>query len=154
MDWNSKDIGLYLQEKQYVDTVVIPLLPVAFGEEMKQAASQGEFIQLLGSHLERQFKGRLLLLPAISYLSHLDNETNIAVVQQWENVLKKEGFQHIFYLTSDALWRNNESALTGNVVWMPAIPLEHVEESYKHSIMEDQVKQLLNIFVHQWQTSK
>ncbi|WP_283955948.1 DUF2487 family protein [Heyndrickxia sporothermodurans] len=39
-------------------------------------------------------------------------------------------------------------------MWLPSVPLEHMDEQYKHSIMEDQVKQLINIIVQKWQTIK
>ncbi|MCM3453496.1 YpiF family protein [Heyndrickxia oleronia] len=151
MKWNGKDIDLYLKEKQFIDTAVVPLLPIAIGSEMKQAASQGEFIELLSLHLERQFKGRLLLFPAFTYLNTLEDHQQMDMLLNWEVKLKESGFAHIFYITSDISWREQEKT-EGKLIWTPSIPLEHMEEQYKHSILEDQVKQLINIIVKQWQT--
>lgn len=153
MNWNGKDVEVYLKEQQFIDTVVVPLLPISFGTEMKQAASQGEFINLLSMHLERQFKGRMLLFPAFTYLTGTDNESLIDRLQFWEVKLKESGFSHIFYLTSDSYWRSEEK-IKNQVIWLPSVPLEHMDEEYKHSILEDQVKQLINIIVQQWQTIK
>lgn len=153
MNWNGKDVEVYLKEQQFIDTVVVPLLPISFGTEMKQAASQGEFINLLSMHLERQFKGRMLLFPAFTYLTGTDNESLIDRLQSWEVKLKESGFSHIFYLTSDSYWRSEEK-IKNQVIWLPSVPLEHMDEEYKHSILEDQVKQLINIIVQQWQTIK
>ncbi|MGE6258828.1 YpiF family protein [Heyndrickxia sporothermodurans] len=153
MNWNGKDVELYLKEQQFIDTVVVPLLPISFGTEMKQAASQGEFIDLLCMHLERQFKGRMLLFPAFTYLTNLDHDQKLDMLQSWEVKLKESGFSHIFYLTSDSSWRDQDK-LKDQVIWLPSVPLEHMEEQYKHSIIEDQVKQLINIIVQQWQTIK
>jgi hypothetical protein len=153
MKWNGKDIDLYLKEKQFIDTAVVPLLPIAIGSEMKQAASQGEFIELLSLHLERQFKGRLLLFPAFTYLNTLEDHQKMDMLQNWEVKLKESGFSHIFYLTSDISWREQDKT-EGKLIWIPSVPLEHMEEQYKHSILEDQVKQLINIIVQQWQTIK
>lgn len=153
MNWNGKDVELYLKEQQFIDTVVVPLLPISFGTEMKQAASQGEFIDLLCMHLERQFKGRMLLFPAFTYLTNLDHDQKLDMLQSWEVKLKESGFSHIFYLTSDSSWRD-QGKVKDQVIWLPSVPLEHMEEQYKHSIIEDQVKQLINIIVQQWQTIK
>lgn len=153
MNWNGKDVEVYLKEQQFIDTVVVPLLPISFGTEMKQAASQGEFINLLSMHLERQFKGRMLLFPAFTYLTGTDNVSLIDRLQSWEVKLKESGFSHIFYLTSDSYWRSEEK-IKNQVIWLPSVPLEHMDEEYKHSILEDQVKQLINIIVQQWQTIK
>lgn len=153
MKWNGNDIETYLKEKQFIDTAVVPLLPIAIGSEMKQAASQGEFIELLSLHLERQFKGRLLLFPAFTYLNTLEDHQKMDMLQNWEVKLKESGFSHIFYLTSDISWREQDNT-EGKLIWIPSVPLEHMEEQYKHSILEDQVKQLINIIVQQWQTIK
>ncbi|MBU5213641.1 MULTISPECIES: YpiF family protein [Heyndrickxia] len=153
MKWNGNDIETYLKEKQFIDTAVVPLLPIAIGSEMKQAASQGEFIELLSLHLERQFKGRLLLFPAFTYLNTLEDHQKMDMLQNWEVKLKESGFSHIFYLTSDISWREQDKT-EGKLIWIPSVPLEHMEEQYKHSILEDQVKQLINIIVQQWQTIK
>ena len=153
MKWNGNDIETYLKEKQLIDTAVVPLLPIAIGSEMKQAASQGEFIELLSLHLERQFKGRLLLFPAFTYLNTLEDHQKMDMLQNWEVKLKESGFSHIFYLTSDISWREQDKT-EGKLIWIPSVPLEHMEEQYKHSILEDQVKQLINIIVQQWQTIK
>ncbi|MDH5159931.1 YpiF family protein [Heyndrickxia oleronia] len=153
MKWNGNDIETYLKEKQFIDTAIVPLLPIAIGSEMKQAASQGEFIELLSLHLERQFKGRLLLFPAFTYLNTLEDHQKMDMLQNWEVKLKESGFSHIFYLTSDISWREQDKT-EGKLIWIPSVPLEHMEEQYKHSILEDQVKQLINIIVQQWQTIK
>ena len=75
------------------------------------------------------------------------------MLQNWEVKLKESGFSHIFYLTSDISWREQDKT-EGKLIWIPSVPLEHMEEQYKHSILEDQVKQLINIIVQQWQTIK
>ncbi|PTY87126.1 DUF2487 family protein, partial [Heyndrickxia sporothermodurans] len=118
MLWNSKDVKVYLKEQQFIDTAVVPLLPISFGHEMKQAASQGEFIDLLSMHLERQFKGRVLLFPAFTYLSTLEKEQQMNMLQNWEVKLKETGFSHIFYLTSDSSWSNQEKIK--DIIWLPS----------------------------------
>ena len=87
MKWVSKDIETYLSAKEYVDTAVIPLFTVSFGNEMKQSASSAEFITLLTNYLERQFTGRLMLFPPFTYLKTDD-------LEEVFNKLKKLGSKH------------------------------------------------------------
>ncbi|WP_433742831.1 YpiF family protein [Falsibacillus pallidus] len=153
MNWNAKDVEVYLKEKKFVDTAVVPLIPISFGDDMKQAANQGEFIELLSLHLERQFKGRMMFMPAFSYLR--DEKGNpkgrLGDLIDLESSLKESGFTYVFHLTSDPAWNTHEKDLNGAVVWLPSVPLEHMDEPYKHSIMEDQVNQLLKVIVQKWQ---
>jgi len=60
MNWNGKDISTFIQQKEYMDTIILPLVPVTFEEGMKDAGSQYEFIQLLAMLLEKQFKAKTI----------------------------------------------------------------------------------------------
>ncbi|MBG9590551.1 YpiF family protein [Cytobacillus firmus] len=154
MKWISQDIDMFLKEKQYVDTAVLPLLPVSFGDDIKQSVAMTEFISLLSVQLERQFRGRLIMLPGYAYLKQATEESMISGLGQWESELKAQGFKHIFLLTSDSMWKTFEDRLQGGLIWLPSLPLEHMDENYRNSILDDQVKQLLNLFVQKWQNGE
>ncbi|MBS4173266.1 YpiF family protein [Bacillus sp. FJAT-49736] len=151
MNWNGKDVELYLREKQFIDTAIVPLISLGLGDNMKQSASQGEFISLLTLHLEHQFRGRMLLFPPLTYLLESDENLKKNTLQEWEGTLKENGFLHVFYITSDSFWRDIKEPFSENIIWLPSIPLENMEEKFKHSLLEDQVKQLINIIVQKWQ---
>jgi hypothetical protein len=150
MKWVSKDIETYLTAKEYVDTAVIPLYSVSFGNEMKQSASSAEFITLLTNYLERQFTGRLMLVPPFTYLKSDQNEDIINGLKKWEENIEKNEFKHIFYITSEIDWKNFEDELKGSLIWLPSLPLEHLNESQKISMIESQVKQILTLFTQKW----
>jgi hypothetical protein len=150
MKWTPQDIETYLNAKEYVDTAVVPLLAVSVGGEMKQSATAAEFISLLTFHLERQFTGRLLLLPPFTYLKSKNGENTISDLQNWETSLEKGEFKHIFYITSEIDWRTQEDDLAGTVIWLPSIPLEYMNESQKLAVVDSQVKQLLDLFTQKW----
>lgn len=154
MKWIPQDIDMFLNAKEYVDTAVIPLLPISFKDDIKQTASMSEFITLLSIQLERQFKGRLLMLPGLTYLKSSSEDKLLENVLEWEQELSENGFKHIFYVTSDSDWKTKEQDLDGSLIWLPSIPLEHMEDSYRVSILENQVKQLINLFVQKWQASE
>jgi hypothetical protein len=149
MKWISHDIEQYLKAQEYIDTAVIPLIPVAFGMEMKQAASMSEFITLVTTLLERQFTGRILLLPPFTYLKNFD-ETRVNELEDWVSGLEKNQLKHIFFITSDSEWKAKENKLKDLLIWIPAIPLENLEDSQKFSIVESQVLQLCDIFSRKW----
>jgi hypothetical protein len=149
MRWVSADVEMYQKAAEYVDSAIVPLLPVSFGEDMKQNASMAEFIGILTSQLEKQFKGRIFLLPDFVYIK--GHESCIKTLNDWENTLLDKQFKHVFFITSDSSWRQYEKDLSGNLLWLPSLSLEHMQEQQKVAIVEDQVKQLLSLFTEKWQ---
>lgn len=153
MKWISQDIDMYIKSKEYVDTVVLPLFPVSLGDDIKQTAAMSEFISLLSIQLERQFRGRLVMLPGYSYLKSFSEDKLVSDIKIWEEELLAKGFKHVFYLTSDSSWKAIETQFTGGLIWLPSLPLEHMDEQYKNTILDDQVKQLLQLFLQKWQSA-
>ncbi len=151
MKWMTQDIEMYEKSKEYVDTVLMLLLPVSFADDRKQAAGMSEFITLLSFQLERQFKGRIIMLPSHSYLKSLPEDKLVNDVQEWEEKLILEGFSYVFHLTSDSFWKQNEDKLKGNLIWLPSLALEQLDDKNRNSILEDQVKQLVHLFMRKWQ---
>jgi hypothetical protein len=150
MKWIPQEVETYLQAKEYVDTAVIPLFSVSFGDEMKQSAAMAEFITLLTSQLERQFTGRLLLFPPFTYLKNNLSEKVINELKNWEANIETSEFKHIFYITTESEWRMQEQKFAGSIIWLPALPLEFMDVSQKVAMVDSQVKQLLNLFTQKW----
>jgi hypothetical protein len=149
MRWVAADVEMYQKAAEYVDTAIVPLLPVSFGDDMKQNASMAEFIGILTTQLEKQFKGRIFLFPDFVYIK--GHESSIKALKEWENTLLDKQFKNVFYVTSDSSWRQQEKELTGNLLWLPSLSLEHMQEQQKVAIVEDQVNQLLSLFTEKWQ---
>jgi hypothetical protein len=148
MRWAAEDAEMYQKAAEYVDTVILPLLPVSFEEDMKQNASMAEFIGILTAQLEKQFKGRIFLMPGLAYIK--GSSSNLEMLQNWENTLLDKQFKHVFFITSDSSWRQHENDVSGTVLWLPSLPLEHMQEQQKVTIVNDQVKQLLSLFTEKW----
>lgn len=151
MNWGSGDMEMFKKSKEYIDTAVLPLLPFSVGDNMGQAVAMTEFISVLAPGIERQFKGRILLLPGFLYFENGQEERLIQEVNNWEEELQSQGFKHVLLLTSDAKWRQREDRLKGTLIWVSSIPLVKLRDSEKHVILEDQVKQLANLFLQKWQ---
>lgn len=150
MKWIPQDVETYLSAREYVDTAVIPVYSVSVGGEMKQSAAMAEFITLLTSHLERQFTGRLILFPPFTYLKNDKSDKVLSDLQNWGETIAKSEFKHIFYITSEVEWRAQENELGGSLIWLPSLPLEHMNETDKMEMVDSQVKQLLNLFTQKW----
>lgn len=150
MKWLSKDVDMYLGAKEYVDTVIMPVTGVAFDLGVKQSASANEFITLVAHEIEKQFKGRLLLLPPFTYYAKWDMEQKKNLMLQWKEMLLKENFSFVFFLTADADWKAIEQDLENSLLYLPSLPLEHLEEKYKISMMEEQVSNILTTISQRW----
>jgi hypothetical protein len=148
--WTVKDVAVYLQEKEYVDTAVIPLVPLALEKNVKSIVSGGEFVQMIVSELERQFKGRVFLFPPFTYFVSESMEEKMKRITDWTSELTANGMKHIFYVTSDTEWKAREADLPGALLWLPSLPLEHMDEKYKQQIVTDQTSQLMNLLVAKW----
>ncbi|MGN1402444.1 MAG: YpiF family protein [Bacillus sp. (in: firmicutes)] len=150
MKWNTKDIELYVQSKEYIDTALIPLTGFTFQGGIKQSASANEFIHILANEIEKQFKGRVLLLPTLSYCDDWTREEKASLVNQWSKALEDERFKHVFFLTSDAEWKAMEEVFEDSLLWTAALPLEHLEEKYKKPMVEEQVNEVLHKIIQKW----
>lgn len=148
MKWIVNDMDLYIKSKEYVDTAVIPLIPLTWEKELKSTVAMGEFITLISYEIERQFKGRVVLLPPFTYFN--GEERKLERLKYWEDELLNNGCKNVFYLTSDVNWRQVEDKLQEELVWLPTLPLEHVDEKYKDTMIKDQINQLVSIFINKW----
>lgn len=146
MNWTAADIDTYIQQKDYIDTLLVPLLKIETEPAyLKSGSSSAEFLMHLSTFIETQFKGRMMLMPPFSYT----NSTNLnEMAQTMRKDLVNIGFKHIFYLTTDAGWKS--SLLTDEVLWLPAIPIESMDKSLRQSVLEDQLKQVLPHLSKKW----
>lgn len=145
MNYNAKDIEQFLSQKQFIDTAVVPLLPLDFsnGSGMR-AGSEADFLMSLVTYVEKQFKGRIFLTPPFPYFQ----KTGKLVLNDIDENLRHEGFRYILFITSDARWKEYEEQL--NILWLPAIPLESMDQELKVRIMQDQLNYVLPRLTQLW----
>jgi Protein of unknown function (DUF2487) len=151
MKWVAADVEIYVKEKDYIDTALIPLIPITIGEGgAKAAASGGEFVQLVVHEAERQLKGRVFLFPPFTYFTNEQREELLERLGHWTRQLMEHGMKHVFYVTCDRTWKEYEKQLSGRLWMVPLVPLQDMDESYKYEIVREQTSQLLNFFISQW----
>ncbi|MBU8907261.1 YpiF family protein [Desertibacillus haloalkaliphilus] len=151
MKWQAIEIDTYLQAKEYVDTAIIPLVPISWEKEVKGTVAMGEFIMIMADELERQFRGRVIQFPAFSYLKSEPLDDRVQRLECWYQELTEHGVKHVVYITSDHDWKTAENKLSDMLLWLPTIPLEHMDHQYKVQTVSDQIKQLLPIMTNKWQ---
>lgn len=146
MYWNSKDMSVFMEQKEFVDTAVIPLLLIdGQANQLKQSASSAEFLMALTGFIEKQFKGRVVLMPPVSYTTS-SNRGELG--REWQQALKVAGFKHLFFISSDMKWGAEASEL--NVIYTPSIPLEHMDQKLRQSVLDDQLRQIIPVFAKRW----
>ncbi|WP_096188645.1 YpiF family protein [Evansella halocellulosilytica] len=151
MKWTTEQMDMYLQSKEYVDTAIIPLVPVEWEKDPKGTVSMGEFTAILVEELERQFKGRVFQMMPFTYLKSERVDALVTRLINWDRHLFDNGFKHIIYVTSDGEWKTNESELPDMLIWIPALSLESMDNQYVKQIMDQQMKQVLPLITNKWQ---
>lgn len=153
MKWTTEDIPYFINEREYIDSALIPLLPIDFGNGIRQSAAMSEFITVITAEIERQFKGRLLLVPPFTYLGSQSITDCMESLEQWTNKMKKEGTKHVILITADPSWKKVEADIEDLLVWMPLVPLENMEPEYKKQVVSEQIKQLIPLVIDKWNRS-
>ncbi len=146
MFFNVKDVSEFQNNKEFIDTVIIPLLSINLTENMiKQSSSATEYLMSLTAFIEQQFKGRLMLMPPFSYTEETKDDLSLVNLQE---AFQKAGFKHVLFITCDHYWTSYNEDL--DVIWLPSIPLESMDKTVKKTILEDQLKQVIPILSSKW----
>lgn len=146
MNWNAKDLDTYLEQKAYIDTLLVPLLKVETNaDHLKSSASAAEFLMHLSTFMETQFKGRMMVLPPFTYTQSINLESMSETLRE---DLQQMDFKHVFYLTTDREWTS--VSVHGEVIWVPSIPLESMDKKLRQTIIEDQLRQVLPVMTEKW----
>ncbi|MET0786010.1 MAG: DUF2487 family protein [Paenisporosarcina sp.] len=149
MHWKSKDMTIFIEQKEFVDTAIIPLLLVdGRASHIKQSAGTAEFLMSLTAFMENQFKGRVVLMPPVTYTPQSSRKV---VAQEWKDVLTEAGFKHHFFITCDMHWVTEAPEL--EVIYTPSIPLENMDQKLRQSILDDQIRQVVPVFANNWAKS-
>ncbi|WP_368504489.1 YpiF family protein [Alkalihalophilus sp. As8PL] len=151
MKWQANEMDKYLQAKEYVDTAIVPLVPISWQKEVKSTVAMGEFISIISAELERQFQGRVVLFPSFTYLEKEKEEDLIIRLKKWSEELRLGGMNHIVYASSDSWWKTVEQDLEEWLIWLPSVPLEHLSMENRREVISQQIKQLVPIMTNKWQ---
>ena len=150
LKWIGEDIESYVNQKEYIDTIILPLYPISFTSSIETTVEMTEYISFITVLLEKQFKGRLLLLPGYSYLKKSEGEMPVEDLLKWEEEIMNSGSKYLFYLTCDSEWKKVENSLQGSLVWVPTTSIHKIDAKQRNTHLEDQIKQLSSVFTEKW----
>ncbi|WP_138416989.1 DUF2487 family protein [Aquibacillus sediminis] len=154
MQWNNKDLEQYIDEKviEYVDTLLIPLMPISLKNDKNliKRAFQAELLSIFGNELERQFKGRMFLMPIYHYLSTADKQLEVTRLNEWVEDALTNPFKHVLFLTLDSDWKKVEAQLQGEVLWFPSMQSGDLQSDETKGMVKDQISQLTDLIKTYW----
>lgn len=152
MRWKKEDLAKYVQAKEYIDTVLMPLVPfqISDDKESEKNAFQMEVMKIFSNEIEQELSGRVMLIPNYVYVKTVDKENEIERLNQWIRELKIQPFNHFILLSFDASWKKHEKDLEGNLLWLPGMQSGDLNSEETRRIIKDQVVQLSEIIRSYW----
>ncbi|HLQ73708.1 MAG TPA: DUF2487 family protein [Bacillota bacterium] len=152
MKWYTADLNKYISAKEYIDTLIIPLLPYQLSEDasVEKQAQQGEMLTIFVNELERELTGRTMLLPNYYYLSNHSKEAEIERLNAFIQDAKTQPFEHTFLITSDASWKKHEKDIEGDILWWPGVKSVDRQSKEMRLLIHDQVEQFSELIRSYW----
>ncbi|WP_087971522.1 YpiF family protein [Oceanobacillus rekensis] len=152
MKWKRSDLQQYVQAKEYIDTILLPLVPIQLSndEETDKYSAQAEVMSILANGIEKELTGRTMLLPNYNYLKTVDITTEVQRLNNWTVDMQQQPFAHITYITFDSRWKKEEKGLIGNLLWMPAVQTGEIHSKEMQRIIRDQVGQTVELIRSYW----
>ncbi|OZU90121.1 hypothetical protein CIL03_02980 [Virgibacillus indicus] len=152
MYWKKEDINKYVQAKEYIDTIIIPLIPFQLSQDndLEKNAFQSEVLTVFSGEIERELTGRVMLIPTYTYLKSADKESEAARLNGWVEDAEKQPFNHTFFVTFDSSWKKHEQALNGTLLWLPGLQTGDLHSKEMHAIIRDQVEQISELVRSYW----
>lgn len=145
MYFNVNDVQQFQSNKDFIDTAIVPLLSLEFGQSAVRSSSTTEFLMTLTTFIEQQFKGRIMMLPPFSYIEETRSGLFVPLLKQ---ELEAAGFKHVLFVTCDHAWTSLNDQI--DLIWLPAIPIESMDSSMKTKVMEEQLKQVIPLLTAKW----
>lgn len=152
MRWKKSDLERYIEAKEYIDTLIVPLLPFEFSNDvhLTKNAAQMEILTIFLHELEKEFAGRVVLSPHYYYLKSTNKETELDRLNTWIADAKKQPFEHMFLVTYDATWKKEEAMMNGTLLWLPATQTADIQSKEVVSLIRDQVEQVSELIQSYW----
>lgn len=152
MKWKKTELDKYVQAKEYVDTILLPLIPFQMGsdKESEKSSFQNEVINIFANEIEKELSGRVMLAPNYYFLKTTDKAAEIDRLNSWIQDIKEQPFEHIVLLTFDAGWKKHEKSLNGNILWLPGMQSGDLRSKETAEFIRDQISQISEMIRSYW----
>ncbi|HIV81600.1 MAG TPA: YpiF family protein [Candidatus Salinicoccus merdavium] len=139
MLYNFNDIKNLKEQVEFVDTAVIPFVSADLDDQALTHANDIELVQLVTIQLEKQFKGRIFITPAMTTVL-----SDTEVLKQYQKQLCDYGFKNVVILTHLNL--DDEF----NSIKLNQIPLQDMSNDIKFDLVNDEVKKVMKSIISIW----
>lgn len=152
MQWQKNDMEQYITAKEYVDTLLIPMMPLHLADDqnLDKRVFQGELLKIYVNEIEKQFRGRIFLTPSYNYLFTADKVSEISRLNGWIKELSSQPFKHVFLFTFDHHWKKSEQELQAELLWLPAMQSGNLEEEGMKTFIKEQITQVTELIQSYW----
>ncbi|MFC2948319.1 YpiF family protein [Virgibacillus sediminis] len=152
MKWSAADLPRYIEAKEYIDTVMIPLIPFQLSNDKttEKVAFQNELLSILANEIEKELTGRMMLSPPYHYRETSVGESEIVRLNGWVEEVREQPFNHIFFITFDSTWKKAENTLDGSVLWFPGSQSGDLSSNEMKRQIRDQVGQITELIRSYW----
>ncbi|WP_068672013.1 DUF2487 family protein [Oceanobacillus sp. Castelsardo] len=152
MKWRKNDMEQYVKAKEYIDTVIIPLIPfqMAKDQELSKDSFQNEALALFLTEMEKELSGRLLLTPNYHYIKSTNLEQEKGRLNLWIANIQEQPFNHIFFITFDPKWKKVERELDGSLIWLPGFPTKDLLSNDVLQMVRGQVTEISELIRSYW----
>ena len=139
MLYNFEDIKNLDGQLEFVDTAVVPFANADMDDGALSHANNIELLQLVSMQLEKQFKGRIFITPAMTTV-----KSDTTVLEQYEAQLYDYGFKNVVIITHMEL---DEPHTT---IRLNHIPLQDMTNDIKLDMVKEEVKKVMKSIISIW----
>ncbi|HEY4602504.1 MAG TPA: DUF2487 family protein [Cerasibacillus sp.] len=152
MKWQQDDLSKYVTAKEYIDTILLPLHPFQLSneDELVKHAYQSDVLTIFIDELERELSGRTMKIPPYTYLDTEDKQNELPRINTWIKDIQTQPFQHIFFITFDMKWKKYERSLQGQLIWLPVIQVDNIQDAELKHWMRENVLQVSELIRSYW----
>lgn len=152
MKWTKSDVEKYVEAKEYVDTVVIPVqsFQLSKDDRLIKDTFAGEVLSIYANEIEKELSGRLLLTPTYTFNKQSDIKQEVARLNEWIADIKEQPFEHVFLLTLDLNLKKEEQALDGNLLWFPGLQPTDLQSQEAVQMIRSQIEQISELIRSYW----
>jgi len=152
LKWTNEDLATYIDAKEYVDTVILPMQSFHVTDEgtMEQDAFNREILSIYSSEIEKELSGRVMLTPTFYYLKSADMTAELNRLETWVKELQEQPFTEIFIFTFDKALKKVEKELPCELIWFPGMKIGDVKSKEATQLIQNQVEQISELIRAYW----
>ena len=139
MLFNHQDLKTLQDQLEYIDTAIIPVVPVDYSKHLMDIADHYEMIQYVTMGVEQQFKGRLLVVPPIQLID------DIKMLDTIKSQLQTFGFKNLVFVVPQKFNLEKENVHKINI-----LPLETLDHEMKQEFVQENIKSLMKSIIILW----